>query len=93
MYPTTCLILNIEDLEINKVELQYNQFIIKHSNLKILNETSMFQIYYDNKLEKGIYQLSIHFRGNIRSDLRGFYKSSYTGGLKIIIIIIIYRKW
>eukprot|EP01080_Neovahlkampfia_damariscottae_P006367 gene6367-10373_t len=77
---TSCVVINTEDLKFKKgdIELRSPEGIFKPEKLHVSKETLQAIIVFKRKLKKGFrYVISINFKADIRTDLRGFYKSSY----------------
>ena len=76
------MVLNTEDLKFKKgdIELKSSEGTVKPEKLHKSKETLQAIIVFKKVLQKGKnYMININFNADIRTDLRGFYKSSYTG--------------
>ncbi len=74
---TTEIELNSKDLEISSANLFQGE---TQTNLKIEidNEHEILRLFSPNLILAGLATLSIDFSGDLRDDLAGFYRSSYT---------------
>lgn len=80
---TQTITLNAKDIlvEWNKVVLRQAQNVIAVEKTYFDNDNEIAVLMFMNVIPMGKYELELQFSGDIRSDLKGLYKSSYDYGV------------
>lgn len=80
---TKTITLNAKDIlvEWNKVVLRQAQNVIAVEKHYFDNDNEIGVLTFMNVIPMGKYELELQFSGDIRSDLKGLYKSSYDYGV------------
>lgn len=80
---TKTITLNAKDIlvEWNKVVLRQAQNVIAVEKTYFDNDNEIGVLMFMNVIPMGKYELELQFSGDIRSDLKGLYKSSYDYGV------------
>ncbi|CAF0924682.1 unnamed protein product [Didymodactylos carnosus] len=74
---TSTVELYAADLEIEKAQLQSADSSSQDGSIQMDTEGERIKVNFSNKLDKGDYQLSLKFTGDINNKMKGFYRCKY----------------
>lgn len=77
---TKVLTLNADGLKINDLIVTDTASMVKIETISYTNENEQLNIYLDSPgmIADRVYDVKISYEGQLRDDMTGFYKSSYT---------------